>query len=414
MSTYEARLKRIMDAASLREPDRVPIMPPCQTYPILDAGLSMADVLYDFDKGADAFIRYAQKYQPDCVWGQSYIHMGMGPILELMEPKIVTWAGAPDGKIDKNSIHQYIEFPILEDGEMDMFRRDHTGWLLEKGLPKVSAILEPLADMGLSTMSPSYSAAAILARAISTPEARKMIETFWKLNDMNKTLGEKTSALDAKIEALGFPVLMKGMAGVPFDSYSDSYRGTIESLADLYENEDIITSFNTAKLQQNLLSVDRQAPNIRGKFVFMALHKGMDRFMSDEQYQKYYWKDLQAVIERIIKNGLTPYVYTEGPYTTRLEFLKEVTPGKVIYHFEECDMLKAKKVLGNTACISGGFPVSMLEYADRQKVIDECKRLIDNCAGGGGYIFETSSGLDFGKNENIEAMFETVKTYGKK
>jgi len=414
MSTFEARFKRIMDAATLNEPDRVPIVPVNQTFPVLNAGYTMAEVLYDFDKGADAYIKYALQYEPDSVWGHAYIHMGMGPMFDLIRPKTLTWAGAPNNRLDKNSIHQYIEFPVLEDNEIDMFRSDSTGWLLNIGLPKIAGLLEPLGNMGLSAIAPAYNSVPMLAASFSAPDVRKMIEDLWAIEDINQKLTEKLNSLDTKLEEIGFPIFMKGFALVPFDNYSDFYRGTVDGMADMYENEDIIINYNATNLEQTLFSIDVQSQFLPGKFVFMPLHKGMDRFMSGEQYQKFYWKDLQTIIERIIKRGMIPYIYTEGPYTSRLEFLKDVTPGKVIFHFEECDMIKAKKVLGETACISGGFPVSMLQYASKQEVIDECKRLIDGCAYGGGYIFETSNGMDLVKPENIEAMFETVKTYGKK
>ena len=45
---------------------------------------------------------------------------------------------------------------------------------------------------------------------------------------------------------------------------------------------------------------------------------------------------------------------------------------------------------------------------------DECKRIIDICAPGGGFIFETAYGMDYAKEENVEAMFDTVRNYGKK
>jgi len=48
------------------------------------------------------------------------------------------------------------------------------------------------------------------------------------------------------------------------------------------------------------------------------------------------------------------------------------------------------------------------------EVVDETKRLIDECAPGGGFIFETAYGIDYAKVENVEAMFDTVRTYGKK
>ena len=173
-------------------------------------------------------------------------------------------------------------------------------------------------------------------------------------------------------------------------------------------------SYCEEQLAGTLQMINFQGMAMPGKHVFMAQHKGMDGFMSDEHYREFYWNHLQIIINAIIDAGMVPYIYTEGKYNTRLECLKEVPKGKVIYHFEEVDMAEAKRVLGGTATISGGFPVYLLDYGTKEQVVDECKRLIDICAPGGGFIFETSCGMDLAKKENVEAMFDTVRTYGKR
>ncbi len=76
-------------------------------------------------------------------------------------------------------------------------------------------------------------------------------------------------------------------------------------------------------------------------------------------------------------------------------------------------MAEAKKKLGGIACISGGFDAALLDWSTPEKVRDECKRIIDICAPGGGFIFETSCGLGNCKRENVVAMFDTVREYGK-
>jgi len=90
-----------------------------------------------------------------------------------------------------------------------------------------------------------------------------------------------------------------------------------------------------------------------------------------------------------------------------------VPKGKVVYAFEKADPVNVKKQLGDTACISGLFPCFLLHYGTKQQVIDEAKRLIDIMAPGGGFIFNTDAGFDHAKPENVEAMFDTVKNYGK-
>ena len=123
-------------------------------------------------------------------------------------------------------------------------------------------------------------------------------------------------------------------------------------------------------------------------------------------------KHLQKLILAIIESGKVPYIYTEGKYDSRLDFLTEVPPGKVLYHFETVDMAVAKKKLGGIACIAGGFPAALLDWGKPEQVRDEVKKLLDVCAPGGGFIFETSCGMGNAKRENVEIMFETVREFG--
>jgi uroporphyrinogen-III decarboxylase len=212
---------------------------------------------------------------------------------------------------------------------------------------------------------------------------------------------------------MGYPQLTGGMAAVPFDNYSDFLRGTILSLSDLYTNPEYIERFIEEDLEKTLAAIRATKGQDEGTHIFMPLHKGMDGFMSDEHYRKYYWKHLQQIILAIIDSGKVPYIYTEGKYNSRLDCLTEVPPGKVFYHFEDVDMALAKKKLGGIACISGGFPATLLDWGTPEQVREAVKRLIDTCAPGGGFIFATSCGLGNCKRENVVAMFETVKEFGR-
>ena len=412
---YQERLKRVNDAIALTEPDTVPFIPIVQCFPYLQAGYTMADILYDTElvKARESVLKYLDGYEPDAMMGHSYVNMGQGPIMELGQPKTTRWAGMPGGLIDENSIHQFIEFPVLEDDQFDRFTTDRTGWVMNKGMPMTSGLLEPFARLNIGDMG-VYGSYARVAGAMSTPEFKSMMETLWKINDMSAALQGKVRQLNADIEAYGYPILATGHAGVPFDGYSDFLRGTLDGCADLYERPETVMAYCEETLAGTLESVKMQGKMMPGKHVFMALHKGMDGFMSDEHYREFYWKYLQIIINAIIDAGMVPYIYTEGKYNSRLECLKEVPRGKVIYHFEEVDMVRAKKILGDTACIAGGFPVYLLDYGMKEQVIDEAKRLIDACAPGGGFIFETSCGIDLAKKENLEALRDTVRTYGKR
>ena len=111
--------------------------------------------------------------------------------------------------------------------------------------------------------------------------------------------------------------------------------------------------------------------------------------------------------------GYTPLVYTEGKYDSRLERIKEITPGKCLYHFEDVDMKEAKRIVGKDHCISGGLSSQVLRLGTPQQVKDAVKELFDICAVDGGYIFDLSDTIDDVPAANVEAMMETAFDYGK-
>jgi hypothetical protein len=409
---YDEKLKRINDAIAVREPDRVPIKPPPELFPIFNAGYTVAEVVYDtsLEKIRKATIKYLNEFDPDLSDGIGFIFAGEGPGMEMTAPKNMRWAGMPGNVIDKNSIQQFIEFPLIHDDEFEEFFSDRTGFMQRKAAPRTSGLLEPLAS--LSVGAPFGSAQGVAAQ-FAEPKFRQMVETLWKMNDFYVERGKRIAALDEEIREMGYPQVTGGMAAVPFDNYSDFLRGTILSLSDLYANPEYIERFIEEDIEKTLAAIRATKGQDEGKHIFMPLHKGMDGFMSDEHYRKYYWKHLQQIILAIIDSGKVPYIYTEGKYTSRLDCLSEVPPGKVFYHFEDVDMALAKKKLGGIACISGGFPATLLDWGTPEQVREAVKRLLDTCAPGGGFVFATSCGLGNCKRENVVAMFETVREFGK-
>ncbi|MCU6763767.1 Uroporphyrinogen decarboxylase (URO-D) [uncultured Roseburia sp.] len=414
MSTYEKRLKRIQDAIDLKESDRVPWAPFCQGYLAYHAGYSMKDIVYDMDKARHAFAKFVTDYNPDMLLQIANNNVGMGPVWEQLGMKNLAWAGGPDHRVDDDSIHQFLEYPLLNEEEMEEFCTDFSGWLITKGFSRVAALFEGMEQWKFNRINPTFNGLTNVISTLSTPESKKMIRKFWEIEELIQKRKGKLKEIENMVENMGYPVLDKGGAAVPFDRYSDIYRGTLDSLTDLYDNEDIILSYCRQNLKIMKEMIREQGKFLKGQWVFIALHKGMDGFMSDEQYAKYYWKDLLEVIEEIVACDMVPYIFTEGKYDSRLEYLKEVPKGKTVIHIEDCNMKEVKRILGNTACIEGGFPSYLLEHGTKEEVINTCKYLIDNCASGGGYIFSTDGGMDRAKPELLEAAMDTVLTYGSK
>ncbi|MFX1501807.1 MAG: uroporphyrinogen decarboxylase family protein, partial [Promethearchaeota archaeon] len=107
-----------------------------------------------------------------------------------------------------------------------------------------------------------------------------------------------------------------------------------------------------------------------------------------------------------------PFSYVEGGFNSRLEVIKDLPKGKVIWAFDLTDMEKAKEILGDTACIGGNMPISLLNLGTPQDIRDYAKTLIDTVGKDGGYLMMNGAVIDEAKPENVKTMIDFTKEYG--
>ena len=92
-----------------------------------------------------------------------------------------------------------------------------------------------------------------------------------------------------------------------------------------------------------------------------------------------------------MNKGLIPMPFFEGKYTARFEYLAEFAKkhkGKMIFWFDDSDMFKAKEMFGDYVCIRGNVPGSLLVTGTPKEVEEHCKKLIEGCMEGGGYLMD--------------------------
>jgi len=409
MTDFEARIKRFNDAVELKEPDRVPVVPMIASAAQRLNGSSYRDLYYDYDRAGQAAVDFYKKYMPDAT---TFSGFTSGRANEIAETKVIDWPGRPGSKISIYSSHQVMEYEFMTADEYPELLNDFTGFMLNKYVPRVFPGLKGLGNTKFYT---SIILNTGFFRYMCTPEAS---EAYLKLVEIQKEhaiADAATARWQKEIGALGLPPAWTGAGEAPYDILGDYFRGTMGMFDDLIENEDYVVKACDlfADLQIESFEYFKRA-KMPVKRVFFPLHKGMDGFMSPEMYEKVYWKPLKKVFLALVDMGVTPVAYSEGKYNTRIEQLRDFPKGKMLVHFESADMARAKKILGDTACISGNLPIYLLEHGTPEQVSDYCKYLIDTCAPGGGYIFDTDACVEDSKPENMDAMFETLYTYGGK
>ena len=144
----------------------------------------------------------------------------------------------------------------------------------------------------------------------------------------------------------------------------------------------------------------------------MPLHEGDDVFMSDKQFEEFYWPTLRAIFMAMIEEGLVPVPFAEGRYTNRLKQIADTPKSGVVWWFDQTDMAQAKEILGDVSCIMGNVPSSIAMKGTVAQVKEYCRKLIEDCAPGGGYILSGGASVDKGKIENLQAIMKAAKEYG--
>ena len=387
------------------------LMAPSCTYPYLDAGHTMAQVVYDLDLAMQDVMAFLQHYQPDTATFLACFE-GQGEIMEKAGCKNYLWAGMPGAQIPEDSLQQFIEFPLFEDDEFEDFLYDRTWTTLTKAFPKMYKVFEPFSKLNVVNTHAQGIAYDALAFSLAQPEVQQMLGELLELAGMWGAYYGQIGGFSAAVEAAGFPFMSSAPPLAPFDLYSDFYRGTMGASIDIIDHAEEMHPILAKTLASELAFLNFMPP-VPNRFTYIYLHKGMDGFLSDEQYRSYYWGYLKPIIDLIVEKGAIPIVFTEGKYSSRFEFLKTLPPGKCIVHFEDVDMARAKKELEGIACISGNLKTSTISYGTKAQVLEEAKRLLDACAPGGGYAFDLDGILAGAPRENVEALFEFLKEEGR-
>jgi uroporphyrinogen-III decarboxylase len=405
---YAERTKRVLDAVQLRVPDRVPFMPFVNFFHAKYGGITCQEAMYDYDKLAMAAKKTIMDFEPD-MYNNPFVLVALGHILEGLDCKYLRW---PGGGLPLHQSYQFVEQEYIRVEEYDDLLFDPTGFILRQFLPRVYGALEPLQQLP-SLPSLYYTRFLTGTAAFAAPEVSGAFDALVKAGTEAQQVLTRAKAFEDEMTVLGFPSQIGGVAYAPFDYIGDFLRGTRGIMLDMYRVPDKLLEAMEKVLPFILQGAISAARMTGVPFIFMPLHKGLDGFMSLDQFKTFFWPSLKRVILSLIEEGFIPTVLWEGDCTSRLETIRDIPKGKAIYWFERTDILKAKEILGDTVCIRGNVPATLLCVGSPGDVVTYCKKLIDVVGKGGGFILDGAIGIpDDARPENVKAMADTTREYG--
>ena len=404
--------KRVKDAIELRVPDRVPVTLGTGVFAARYAGLKASAMYYDLPAYREASKKMLLDFEPDdtMIMGP----MNSGPIMELFDDKQYKW---PGGNQPDDLSFQFVESEYMKADEYDLFLEDPSDFVLRYYLPRTYGLLAPLPKLPPIRTLIFGMGIQGLSSILTSPEYRQIGEILLRIQAEQDRLREETAAFSREMEQIGFPTMPmlkgRGITFTPFDVISDRLRGMRGIMLDIYRRPEKLLEACDRVLEWWLSICVPAEPDPRGnpRRAGMPLHRGSDGFMSDAQFERFYWPHLKQCIEKNVELGFVASPFWEGIWDKRLEYLLELPKGKVIFHCEKTDVFKAKEVLGGHMCIQGGVPPTLLQAGTPEDVDAHCKKLIEVVGKGGGFILGVGSALDYAKPENVRAMVEAAKKY---
>jgi uroporphyrinogen-III decarboxylase len=403
---YRERVTRFIDAIELKEPDRVPVVFNPGHIPARYSGYTVRDVMYDGEKLAKAWEKYMNDFKLDVLPGAGLVRCGK--ILDILGSKMYKWAGhgLPD-----DCLAQYVEGEYLKADEWDAWKKDPSDFHLRTYLPRIYLAAEPFRKL-----PPLQSIGGMLGglSAFADPEVQTAFEAFREAGKEETKWLKVISEVERKGLASGLPPFSRGFVGggAPLDTIGAALRGTKGIIMDMFQQPEKLIEYMENAAPETISRTAALVDVTGVPVVFMPLHRGADGFMSEKQFHTFYWPYLRKVILGCFEEGLVPVLFAEGGYNTRLEIIRDLPKSGVIWHFDQTDMTRAKKILGDNACIMGNIPTSLLVTGKPEEVKAYCKKLIETAGKGGGYIMAPGATADDSKVENLEAMLEAAREYG--
>lgn len=404
---YQERSARVRDAVQLKKPDRVPLMPKMGSFYARGYGITMYDMMKDLRNMQPGLVQFLNEYEPDMVVNTSTYPID---VLEETGALHMRWPGADHG-MPLNASYQILDNCFLEQEEYEDFILDPTHFILTKVLPRKFKHLKGFSKLYFR----NHVEVGIFAdmAIFADPEVKEAIAHMTRAGELWQRWGAQTAQTYSVVEKMGFPFRKTVVQTCPFDMFADNIRGLINTVMDIHECPELVEAALKV-MTKSCIERTVEACKARGaEFLYIPLHGGVDEFMSGDNYARFYWPGLKALMDAVIEIGVTPMPFCEGRYFTRFDFLKDVPKGKVVYQFEQTDMARAAQELGGIACICGNVSTSMLAFGKPEQVVDEVKRLIDTCGRDGGFIMDCSITMDDVKHENLHAMFDTTISYGR-
>lgn len=366
-------------------------------------GLTGVDFIYGHDKMVGPYVDFHREFQPDVAVGMLPYP---GKSWDILDFQTYVWGGQ---KLSENLVIQAVEGEYMMASEYKEFAADPTAFWLKKYLPRAYSALAPMAMLpDFPRISESVDTIDLLLPFAMPPFQEMLHKMMEAAGELMKVLGAVGQTM-GMIAAEGFPSMGLNIVKTPFDYLGDTLRGTKGILMDMYRHPDDLLAACEAYVPVLINAIVGASDRSNAPAALYVLHKGADTFMSQAQFEKFYWPTWKQVMLALYEEGITSYLFIEGSYNKRLENLAEMPEKSLVCHFDQTEMKTVKEVLSDKFIIAGNVPASLMATGTTDEVRAYCDDLVELFADAPAYIMAHGCYFENTTDEKLRAFLDSVK-----
>lgn len=404
-ANYKERIDRLRKIYNMEPHDRpiADLFMGANEYIVRRKGLQGKDIIYNHEKLREPTLEFHREFQPDVSVGAMPYP---GRPWDMLDFKTYIWGGQ---KLPDNLAIQAVEGEYMMANEYKDFAADPTAFWLKQYLPRAYGALAPMAMLpDFTRISESVDTIDLLV-PFGLPPFQEMLHKMMEAgNELMKILGT-VGQTGAMVAAEGFPGMGFNIVKTPFDYLGDTLRGTKGILMDMYRHPKDLLAATEAYVPVLIKSIVGASDRTGAPCAMYVLHKGADGFMSQAQFEKFYWPTWKQVMLALYEEGITSYLFIEGSYNTRLENLAQMPEKSLVCHFDKSDMRRVKEVLSDKYVIAGNVPASLMATGTTDEVRAYCANLMDLFGDAAGYIMAHGCYFENTTDEKLRAFIDSVK-----
>ncbi|MEG1185907.1 MAG: uroporphyrinogen decarboxylase family protein, partial [Eubacterium sp.] len=347
---YNERLKRIQKILNFEQPDRIPIITFMQEWAMSYAGIPTAACLNDIELEKSVYKKVYSDFDFD---GTMYNSISPIDILTTLGSK--SYFISDDGY----SVQCTHDIVGMVANDYEKLIENPFSFLTNTALPRKNANF---------TGNDRYS---ILDKTMV-----QMDQYFNRCEDLK----------DYANTVLDMPVLRGSQVIAPIDLMLGGLRGFTGLIKDMRRNKDLLIKA-LEKLVPYCSSVYHLNESDIVSYPLYGTNGITGSFLSPKQFETFLLPTYEPEIMKIHRGGGQIIIHMQGQWEQHFDWFARQPKGLFIACIGGDDIFKAKKHLGANCIVCGGIEQKRLKYGTKTECTDFIKKVIDECACDGGFMF---------------------------